>query len=67
MPIALLPQFQQWEEEWVNRVVDERMAGAEPGIPLAEVLADTAANPSVNLGSNSLRSRAAFVTGSQQE
>ena len=41
--IDLLRQFQEWEEEWVNRVVDERMVSAEPGIPLAEVLAETAA------------------------
>jgi hypothetical protein len=43
VPIEVLRQFEQWEHEWLNRIVDERMASAEPGLPLAEVLAETAA------------------------
>lgn len=39
--IEVLRQFQQWEEDYINRIIDERMASDAPGIPLEEVMAET--------------------------
>lgn len=39
--IDMLRHLQQLEEDWVVRVVDERLRRPEPGIPLADVLAET--------------------------
>lgn len=41
--IEALRQFQQWQEQELNRLVDERMASNEPGVPLEDVLAETRA------------------------
>lgn len=39
--IDTLRKYQAWEEQEINRLVDERMASPEPGIPLEEVLKET--------------------------
>jgi prevent-host-death family protein len=39
----MLRWLKQAEENWVVRIVDERLASTEPGVPLADVLAETAA------------------------
>ncbi len=41
--IDLLRKYQQWEEAEINRIVDERMASREPGIPLEDVMKGTLA------------------------
>ncbi|MBB4931760.1 prevent-host-death family protein [Lipingzhangella halophila] len=43
--IDTLRQFQHWEEEELNRIVDERMADDDPGAPLDEVVAETLERP----------------------
>lgn len=43
--IDTLRQFQHWEEEELNRIVDERMADDKPGVPLEEVVTETLERP----------------------
>lgn len=43
--IDTLRQFQRWEEQELNRVIDERMASGEPTVPLEDVIAETLARP----------------------
>jgi len=37
VPIDVLRQHQEWEKREINRMVDERMASLEPGVPLEDV------------------------------
>ncbi|MBB6172035.1 prevent-host-death family protein [Nocardiopsis mwathae] len=43
IPIDALRLFLQWEEEHLNRIVDERMSDPGPGVPLEDVIAETLA------------------------
>ncbi|MDA2813311.1 type II toxin-antitoxin system Phd/YefM family antitoxin [Nocardiopsis sp. RSe5-2] len=45
VPIELLRRYQRFEEQEIARIVRERMGGSEPGIPLAQVMAETLARP----------------------
>ncbi|GAA1111357.1 hypothetical protein GCM10009605_51990 [Nocardiopsis composta] len=45
VPIDMLRRFQEYEEQAIIRMVRERMANPEPGIPLEEVMAETLARP----------------------
>ncbi|RKS05778.1 prevent-host-death family protein [Nocardiopsis sp. Huas11] len=40
VPIELLRRYQQLEEQEILRMVHERMASPEPGIPMADVMAE---------------------------
>jgi prevent-host-death family protein len=41
--IEVLRRYQAWEEREINRIIDERMADAVPGIPIEEVMRETLA------------------------
>ena len=41
VPIDVLRKYQQYEEQAIIRMVQERMTNTEPGVPLAEVMAET--------------------------
>ncbi|MFJ9906800.1 type II toxin-antitoxin system Phd/YefM family antitoxin [Streptomyces sp. NPDC101152] len=41
--IDVLRKYQQWEEHEINRIIDERMANASPGIPIEDVMRETLA------------------------
>ncbi len=41
--IDLLRKYQQWEEQEINRIVDERMANRSPGVPIEDVMKETPA------------------------
>jgi prevent-host-death family protein len=41
--IDLLHKYQQWEEQEINRIVDERMANRSPGVPIEDVMKETLA------------------------
>lgn len=45
VPIELVREWRRWEEERVLRIVDERRAAAQPGIPMEDVIAETLARP----------------------
>jgi prevent-host-death family protein len=41
--IDVLRKYQRWEEREINRIIDERMANASPGIPIEDVMRETLA------------------------
>ncbi|MFE4455101.1 type II toxin-antitoxin system Phd/YefM family antitoxin [Streptomyces sp. NPDC056796] len=41
--IAVLRRYQEWEEREINRIIDERMANAAPGLPIEDVMRETLA------------------------
>ncbi len=41
--IDTLRKFQQWEEQEINRIVDERIANRTTGIPIEDVMKETLA------------------------
>lgn len=41
--IEVLRKYQEWEEREINRIIDERMANAAPGIPIEDVMRETLA------------------------
>lgn len=43
MAIDVLRKYQQWDEREINRMIEERMANASPGIPIEDVLRETLA------------------------
>ena len=45
VPITMVNEWRRWEEEHVVAMVDKAMADPRPGVPMAEVLADTLARP----------------------
>jgi prevent-host-death family protein len=40
VPIEMVREYRQWEEERVLRIVDERRTAAAPGIPMEQVMAE---------------------------
>jgi prevent-host-death family protein len=45
VPIELVREHRAWEEERVLRIVEERRAAAQPGIPIEDVIDETLARP----------------------
>jgi len=45
VPIEMVREYRAWEEERVLRIIDERRAAAQPGIPMEDVMAETLARP----------------------
>ncbi len=41
--IEVLRRYQEWEEREINRIIDERMANSEPGIPIEDIMRETVA------------------------
>ncbi|MBO4257268.1 type II toxin-antitoxin system Phd/YefM family antitoxin [Streptomyces griseorubiginosus] len=41
--IDVLRKYQQWDEREINRIIEERMANASPGIPIEDVMRETLA------------------------
>ncbi|WP_324787459.1 type II toxin-antitoxin system prevent-host-death family antitoxin [Streptomyces sp. H51] len=39
--IEVLGKYQEREEREINRIIDERMAGPAPGIPIEDVMRET--------------------------
>ena len=39
--IDVLRKYQEWEAREINRIIDERMASPEPGVPLEDVMRET--------------------------
>jgi prevent-host-death family protein len=39
--IDVLRKYQEWEEQEINRIVDERMARRSVGIPIEDVIQET--------------------------
>lgn len=40
VPIEMVREYRQWEEEQVLRVIEQRRADTQPGIPMEDVMAD---------------------------
>jgi prevent-host-death family protein len=41
--IEMLNRYREWEEREINRIIDERMADRQAGVPLEDVLRETLA------------------------
>ncbi|WP_327270576.1 type II toxin-antitoxin system Phd/YefM family antitoxin [Streptomyces sp. NBC_01218] len=41
--VEVLREYQEWEEREINRIIDERMANAAPGIPIEDITRETPA------------------------
>ncbi|QDY78836.1 type II toxin-antitoxin system prevent-host-death family antitoxin [Streptomyces qinzhouensis] len=41
--IEVLRKYQEWEEREINRIIDKRMAGPAPGIPIEDIMRETPA------------------------
>jgi prevent-host-death family protein len=40
VPIEMVREYREWEEERVLRIINERRAAAQPGIPMDQIMAE---------------------------
>ena len=43
VPIEVLRKYHEWEEQEINRIVDERMSSRSAAVPLEDVIQETLA------------------------
>ena len=43
VPIAVLRKYHEWEEQEINRIVDDRMSSRSAAIPMEDVIQETLA------------------------
>jgi prevent-host-death family protein len=43
VPISILRRYQEWEEQEINRIVDERMSSRAAAVPMEDVIKETLA------------------------